>query len=55
MAMIGKLCITFCFFRMYTITAETYPTNIRNSMTSLCLGIGRLGSATSPYIQLLVN
>ncbi len=54
MAMIGKLCITFCFYRMYTITAEIYPTNIRNFLTSICLGIGRLGSAASPYVQLIV-
>ncbi|RNA03381.1 organic cation transporter -like [Brachionus plicatilis] len=50
-ALIGKLCIAFALNLSFTITSEFYPTFIRNSVTSLLVGIGRGGSVSSTYIH----
>lgn len=50
-ALIGKLCIAFALNLSFTITSEFYPTFIRNTVTSLLVGIGRGGSVSSTYIH----
>ncbi|KAH9508656.1 hypothetical protein Btru_049547 [Bulinus truncatus] len=50
LAMIGKLCSSGCYAILYILSAELFPTVIRNS----CIGAGsvfeNLGGMISPYI-----
>jgi hypothetical protein len=55
MAMVGKFAITFTFNVIFVITAELYPTVIRNSAMSINQTFGRFGAIISPNIQLLVK
>ncbi len=55
LALVGKFAITFTLNVIFVITAELYPTVIRNSAMSINQTFGRLGSIISPNIQLLVK
>jgi MFS transporter, OCT family, solute carrier family 22 (organic cation transporter), member 4/5 len=54
-ALIGKFSISLTFNGIYIITAETYPTFIRNTAVSVAQFIARFGAVIAPYINLLVN
>lgn len=53
--LIGKLAITCSFQILYFFTSEIFPTNVRNSLLSLCSMIGRIGSMLAPQTPLLVS
>lgn len=53
-ALIGKFSISFTFNGIYIITAETYPTYIRNTAVSISQSLTRFGAVIVPYINLLV-
>lgn len=53
--LIGKFAITCSFQVLYFFTSEIFPTNVRNSLLSLCSMIGRVGSMLAPQTPLLVN
>jgi hypothetical protein len=53
LALVAKFAISFTFNAIYMITAELYPTVIRNLAVSICQGFGRFGAVISPEIQLL--
>ncbi|KAL8573563.1 hypothetical protein ACOMHN_047833 [Nucella lapillus] len=50
LAMAGKLGISAAFASIYLVSAELFPTLIRNFAIGCCSTAGRLGSITSPYI-----
>jgi MFS transporter, OCT family, solute carrier family 22 (organic cation transporter), member 4/5 len=54
-ALIGKFTISLTYNGIYIITAETYPTFIRNTAVSVSQFIARFGAVIAPYINLLVN
>ncbi|XP_023170597.2 organic cation transporter protein [Drosophila hydei] len=53
--LIGKLAITCSFQILYFFTSEIFPTNVRNSLLSLCSMIGRIGSMLAPQTPLLAK
>jgi len=53
--LIGKLAITCSFQILYFFTSEIFPTNVRNSLLSLCSMVGRIGSMLAPQTPLLVR
>uniref|UniRef100_T1PB12 Sugar (And other) transporter n=1 Tax=Musca domestica TaxID=7370 RepID=T1PB12_MUSDO len=53
--LIGKFAITCSFQVLYFFTSEIFPTNVRNSLLSLCSMIGRIGSMIAPQTPLLAN
>lgn len=53
--LIGKLAITCSFQILYFFTSEIFPTNVRNSLLSLCSMVGRIGSMLAPQTPLLVS
>ncbi|XP_073838873.1 organic cation transporter protein isoform X2 [Musca autumnalis] len=53
--LIGKFAITCSFQVLYFFTSEIFPTNVRNSLLSLCSMIGRIGSMIAPQTPLLTN
>lgn len=53
--LIGKFAITCSFQVLYFFTSEIFPTNVRNSLLSLCSMIGRIGSMIAPQTPLLVS
>jgi hypothetical protein len=55
LALVAKFAISFTYNGIYIITAEMYPTVVRNSAVSICQSFGRLGSVLSPNFQLLVS
>lgn len=55
LALIGKFSISFTFNGVYIVTAELYPTTIRNSAISFCSAISRIGGVIAPYILILVS
>jgi OCT family organic cation transporter-like MFS transporter 4/5 len=55
LALIGKFSISFTYNGIYIITAEIYPTVIRNSCVSTCQTFSRFGAVISPQIQLIVT
>ncbi|XP_076469494.1 organic cation transporter protein-like isoform X2 [Babylonia areolata] len=50
LAMLGKLGISASFTAIYLITAETFPTVIRNLGMGCSSACGRIGSIVSPYV-----
>ncbi|KAK7503320.1 hypothetical protein BaRGS_00005585 [Batillaria attramentaria] len=50
LAMVGKLCVSGAFSVIYLITAELYPTVLRNFGMGCSSTVARVGSAVSPYI-----
>jgi OCT family organic cation transporter-like MFS transporter 4/5 len=55
LVLIGKFAIAFTYNAIYIISAELYPTMIRNTSVALAQSFGRLGSIIAPSIQLLVR
>ena len=55
MAMVGKLGISAAYSSIYLLSAELFPTVIRNFGMGCCSSVGRVGSAVSPYIADLVS
>ncbi|XP_022216949.2 organic cation transporter protein-like [Drosophila obscura] len=53
--LIGKLAITCSFQILYFFTSEIFPTNVRNSLLSLCSMVGRIGSMLAPQTPLLAK
>ncbi|KAH8373949.1 hypothetical protein KR200_004470, partial [Drosophila serrata] len=53
--LIGKLAITCSFQILYFFTSEIFPTNVRNSLLSLCSMVGRIGSMLAPQTPLLAE
>ncbi|XP_076466620.1 organic cation transporter protein-like [Babylonia areolata] len=50
LAMVGKLGISAAFSSLYLVSAELFPTVIRNFALGCSSTAGRVGSLTSPYI-----
>ncbi|TRY64544.1 hypothetical protein DNTS_022662 [Danionella cerebrum] len=50
LVMLGKLCLTTAFALVYALTAELYPTGIRNSALGICSMASRAGSISAPYL-----
>lgn len=50
LALIGKSCITGAFGTVYVLSAETYPTVVRNAGMGSSSAVARVGSMLSPYI-----
>ena len=55
LAMVGKLAISASFTAIYLITAEIFPTVMRNFSMGCCGTVGRMGAVVSPYIADLVR
>uniref|UniRef100_A0A182JXE2 Major facilitator superfamily (MFS) profile domain-containing protein n=1 Tax=Anopheles christyi TaxID=43041 RepID=A0A182JXE2_9DIPT len=55
MFIFSKMAISFSFGVLYIYTAEIFPTNLRQSLLSLCSMIGRLGSIVAPQMPLLAK
>ena len=55
LAMIGKLAITASYGAVYIFSTEQFPTAIRNAGLGAGSTCARMGSITSPYINLLVK
>lgn len=53
LVLIAKFSISFNFNAIYVITAESYPTVIRNTALSFCSIAARIASTMSPYVALL--
>jgi OCT family organic cation transporter-like MFS transporter 4/5 len=53
LALLGKFFISFTFNGVFVVTAEAYPTEIRNTVMSLCAAQSRIGGVVAPYVQLL--
>uniref|UniRef100_A0A182SH91 Major facilitator superfamily (MFS) profile domain-containing protein n=1 Tax=Anopheles maculatus TaxID=74869 RepID=A0A182SH91_9DIPT len=49
------MAISFSFGVLYIYTAEIFPTNLRQSLLSMCSMIGRLGSIVAPQMPLLAK
>ena len=47
LALIAKFGISFTFNTVYIVTAEMYPTSIRNSIVSICSGLSSVGGIGS--------
>jgi MFS family permease len=52
-ASIGKAMASAAFNSGYVFTSKLYPVNVRNTLVSLVLSVGRIGSLISPQINLL--
>ncbi|KAH3738631.1 organic cation transporter protein-like [Dreissena polymorpha] len=50
LAMVGKLCITAAFGVVYIMSAEIFPTVVRNAGMGSSSAIARVGSMIAPYI-----
>ncbi|KAL4232457.1 hypothetical protein ACF0H5_007150 [Mactra antiquata] len=50
LAMIGKLCITGAFGAIYVLSAEIFPTVVRNTGMGASSAVARVGSMLAPYI-----
>ncbi len=55
LALVAKFAISFTYNEIYVITAELYPTVIRNGAMSVCQTFSRFGAILSPQVQLLVR
>lgn len=53
--MLGKFAITISFCVVYVVTAEMFPTKVRQSMVSYGSTFGRVGSMLAPQTPLLVS
>ncbi|XP_069171909.1 organic cation transporter protein isoform X2 [Procambarus clarkii] len=53
LAMAGKLCITASYAIIYVVTAEIFPTVVRNVGVGSSSMVARVGGALAPYINLL--
>ncbi|CAL1535389.1 unnamed protein product [Lymnaea stagnalis] len=50
LAMVGKLCASGCYAILYIMSAELFPTVMRNSGIGCCSIFENLGGMVSPYI-----
>lgn len=48
--MLGKFAITAGAALMYVYVAELYPTVLRNTATSVCSVLSRVGSSVAPFL-----
>ena len=55
LAMVGKFCISASYAIIYVLTAEVYPTPIRQMGLGLGSFFSRLGGVVAPYVALLVS
>ena len=55
LAMFGKLCITASYAIIYVLTAEIFPTVVRNVGVGSSSMVARIGGALAPFINLLVS
>lgn len=55
LAMVGKLAITASYGAVYIFSTEQFPTVIRNAGLGAGSTCARIGSITSPYINVLVS
>ncbi|XP_058118047.1 organic cation transporter protein-like [Anopheles coustani] len=55
MFLLSKMAISFSFGVLYIYTAEIFPTNLRQSLLSMCSMIGRLGAIVAPQMPLLAK
>uniref|UniRef100_A0A182Q0W8 Major facilitator superfamily (MFS) profile domain-containing protein n=1 Tax=Anopheles farauti TaxID=69004 RepID=A0A182Q0W8_9DIPT len=55
MFLFSKMAISFSFGVLYIYTAEIFPTNLRQSLLSMCSMLGRLGSIVAPQMPLLAK
>lgn len=53
LAMLGKFFINMVFSNVYLMTAEMYPTVMRNMAIGACSMCARIGAITAPFIVLL--
>ena len=54
LAQVGKLLFSAAFVIIYVLTAELFPSTVRNSGLSMCATFGKTASLISPYIVHLV-
>jgi hypothetical protein len=55
LVMAGKFAISFTYNAIFIISAESYPTPIRNTTVAIAQSFGRFGSIIAPSIQFLVT
>uniref|UniRef100_A0AAG5DWA7 Major facilitator superfamily (MFS) profile domain-containing protein n=2 Tax=Anopheles atroparvus TaxID=41427 RepID=A0AAG5DWA7_ANOAO len=55
MFLMSKMAISFSFGVLYIYTSEIFPTNLRQSLLSMCSMIGRLGAIVAPQMPLLAK
>lgn len=55
LAMLGKLAVTGAYSAAYVITAELYPTSIRQVALSVAATVGRVGGVFAPFVGYLVS
>jgi len=55
LALVGKMCITGAFGAVYILSAEIYPTVVRNAGMGSSSAVARIGSMIAPYIAKSVN
>ncbi|GLG96483.1 GH14183 [Gryllus bimaculatus] len=55
LAMVGKLAVTASYGTIYIVTAEQFPTVIRNVALGASSTCARAGGITAPYINLLAD
>jgi OCT family organic cation transporter-like MFS transporter 4/5 len=55
LAMVGKLCITAAYGVVYIMSAEIFPTVVRNAGMGSSSGVARVGSMIAPYIAKSVS
>lgn len=53
--LLSKMAITVSFATLYIYTVEIFPTNLRQSLLSLCSMFGRIGSILAPQVPLLAK
>ena len=47
----AKLCITISFTVTYVMSAELFPTRVRQTLYAVCATCGRFGSALAPQVK----
>ena len=52
LALIAKFGISFTFNTICIVTAEMYPTSIRNAIVSICFGISSVGGIGYKYLKI---
>lgn len=55
LALIGKLGAASAFGLIYVLSAEIFPTVVRNSAMGACSCVSRIGGMLAPYVAKLVN
>ena len=52
-ASVGKALVSASWTTVYVYSIRMFPTNVRNTLISLCSSFGRIGSLISPQINML--